>query len=372
MIYNSRRIQSCLSARVEYLLMHELTGNLHMHTPYSDGASWHGEIAKDAIQAGLDFIVVTDHNIWVNGVEGYYTNNEQRVLLLVGEEVHNPRRQPQASHFLAYGANTELAQYAYDPQKLIDETTAAGGYGFLAHPFDPDAPLFNEGSLGWHNWEVDGYTGLEIWNYMSDFKGHLSNRFKALRVALNPKRYINGPQPATLDKWDELLKNGKRIAAIGNSDAHAFKYQIGPYSLVIFPYEFLFRAINTHILVGEELNGELIHDKSLVLEAIGNGNAWIGYDMAHSTKGFRFSGQSQSKGIMGDRIKMGSGATLQVKTPAKCNIRLLRNGVTVAECHDDSNLTHIPIEQGAYRVECKINYLGKKRGWIYSNPIYLE
>lgn len=343
-----------------------------MHTPYSDGASWHAEIAEDAIRAGLDFIVVTDHNIWVDGVEGYYSNNGRRVLLLVGEEVHNPRRKPQASHFLAYGADTELSQYADDSQKLIDETAAAGGYGFLAHPFDPDAPQFNERSLGWQNWEVNGYTGLEIWNYMSNFKGHLSNKFKALRVALNPKRYIDGPEPATLAKWDELLTEGKRIAAIGSSDAHAFKYRIGPFSLEIFPYEFLFRAVNTHVLVDEELNGDYLHDKKVILDAIGNGNAWIGYDMPHSTKGFRFSGQGQSRGIMGDQVKMASGATLQVKTPSKCHIRLIRNGEIVAKCHDDTNLTHIPTDPGAYRVECKINYLGKERGWIYSNPIYLE
>lgn len=352
--------------------MFEAAGNLHMHTPYSDGAKWHSEIAEEAIRAGLDFIVVTDHNIWVDGLEGYYTNDDGRVLLLVGEEVHNPRRQPQANHFLAIGADKELSQHAYDPQTLIDATRAAGGYGFLAHPFDPDAPNFNEGSLGWQNWDIDGYTGLEIWNYMSSFKGHLSNRFRAFRAALNPERFINGPQPETLVKWDELLRDGKRVTAIGNSDAHAFKYKIGPLSLVIFPYEFLFKAVNTHILLNEELNGDPKHDKELVLEAIGRGNAWVGYDMAQSTKGFRFSGQGKSKGIMGDSVKLDIGATLQVKTPAKCSIRLLRNGETVAECFGEENLTYIPVEPGAFRVECKIDYLGKKRGWIYSNPIYLE
>jgi hypothetical protein len=47
-------------------------GNMHMHTHYSDGEKWHAEIADDAIAAGLDFIIVTDHNVWVQGVEGYY------------------------------------------------------------------------------------------------------------------------------------------------------------------------------------------------------------------------------------------------------------------------------------------------------------
>ena len=103
----------------------EAVGNMHMHTLYSDGEKWHAGIADDAIRAGLDFIIVTDHNVWVDGVEGYYENENGRVLLLAGEEVHNPRRQPQASHFLAYGAGRELSQFAANPQKYAPQY---GGY----------------------------------------------------------------------------------------------------------------------------------------------------------------------------------------------------------------------------------------------------
>lgn len=351
--------------------MFEAAGNMHMHTPYSDGTKLHADIAQDAIKAGLDFIIVTDHNILVDGVEGYYENGDGRVLLLTGEEVHDARRRPQANHFLVYGAETELSPYATHPQGLVDETKAAGGYGFLAHPFDHAVPEVNAGSLGWHNWEIDGYTGLEIWNFMANFKSHLGNRLKTLRVALNPERFIMGPLPETLAKWDDLLAQGKRLVAIGGSDAHGLTYSMGLITKVIFPYEFLFRAVNTHLLLKEEFSGDLQHDKSLVLNAIGQGNAWIGYDLPHPTQGFRFSGQSKSKGIMGDEIKLDSGATLQVKTPTRCNIRLLRNGETVAEQHDETTMTHIPVEPGAYRVECTLPYLGKERGWIYSNPIYL-
>ncbi|MCZ7670369.1 MAG: PHP domain-containing protein [Chloroflexi bacterium] len=88
----------------------ELTGNMHMHTPYSDGEKYHKEIADAAIDAGLDYLIVTDHNIWVDGLEGYYENENGRVLLLVGEEVHNVRRQPQASHFLAPWRRTRTCQ----------------------------------------------------------------------------------------------------------------------------------------------------------------------------------------------------------------------------------------------------------------------
>ncbi len=364
--------------------MFEYSGNMHMHTLYSDGAKWHAEIAEDAIKAGLDFIIVTDHNIWVDGVEGYYENEDGRVLLLSGEEVHNVRREPQASHFLAYGAEKELSCFSQNPQQLIDETIAAGGIGFLAHPHERDVPIFGEPNLGWHDWEIEGFTGLEIWNYMSGFKNcladeldklkvkaKLAGQITAVRVAFNPEKYVDGPEPETLALWDKLLGEGKKISAIGNSDAHGILMSMGPISRVIYPYEFLFRAVNTHIITKKPLTGELVQDKQLILHALKNGHSWVGYDMAHPTNGFRFTGQGVDKGKVGDHIQLDAGATLQVRTPSKADIRIIRHGEVVAEIINETNLTHIPVETGAYRVECTLPYMGRERGWIYSNPIYL-
>lgn len=364
--------------------MFEAIGNMHMHTPYSDGEKWHAEIAEDAIAAGLDFVIVTDHNVWVDGVEGYYENDNGRVLLLTSEEIHNTRRRPQASHFLAYGARRELSCYAADPQRLIDEVNASGGFGFLAHPHEKDLPLLKFDDLGWHDWEIDGYTGLEIWNYMSSFKNQLATavekvplRLKPLailallRVALHPEKYITGPEPETLAFWDELLAQGKQIYAIGNSDAHGTPVQLGPLKRTIYSYDYLFRAVNTHILMPKPFSGDLTQDRRMIYQAIGSGHAWVAYDLPHPTKGFRFTGQGINKGSMGDKVRLDAGATLQVKTPVPANIRLIRYGEVVAAIQNKTHLTYIPVDEGAYRVECTLPFEGKERGWIYSNPIYL-
>jgi hypothetical protein len=242
----------------------------------------------------------------------------------------------------------------------------------LAHPFDPAAPDFGEDSLGWVDWDIHGFTGLEIWNFMSNFKGHLGNKVQTARAAFYPERVIVGPQPETLAKWDNLLTSGLKVTAVGNSDAHGLTYKMGPIARKIFPYEFLFKAINTHILLDEELAGDLETDKKLVLSAIGNGNCWVAYDLPASTDGFRFSGQSKTKGIMGDTILLESGATLQVIAPGNCSIRLIGDGEVVAEGHNIVNLTHYPTSPGAFRAECYVNYIGMERGWIFSNPIYIE
>lgn len=366
-------------------IWHHYSGNMHIHTRYSDGEKLHADIAQDAIKAGLDFIIITDHNVYVTGIEGYHENGDGRVLLLTGEEIHNVRRQPQASHFLAYGAGKELATYAPDPQALIDQTLGAGGYGFLAHPHEDDLPLINQPDLGWHDWDIEGFSGLEIWNYMSVFKNTVAklveeSRWKnkmfsyliALWATLHPERYMSGADPRTLALWDEFLSRGMRIAAVGNSDAHGTPMRLGPIRRDIYPYEFLFRAVNTHVLLPNPLNGDMEHDRRLLLRAIGRGHGWIGYDMAGNTGEFRFTVQGSKDGIMGDELPFGQGATLQIRAPARCRIRVIRHGVVVAEVERESNLTYIPTEPGAYRIECLIPYEGRERGWIYSNPIYLR
>ena len=88
--------------------MHELVVNLHMHTVYSDGTGTHKDIARAALKCGLDAVIVTDHNVLVSGPQGYYSEGKKRVLMLVGEEVHDQMRNPQKSHLLVLGADREM------------------------------------------------------------------------------------------------------------------------------------------------------------------------------------------------------------------------------------------------------------------------
>ena len=169
--------------------MIELVGNMHIHTMYSDGTATHREAAEAAARAGLDWIIVTDHNIWVKGVAGYYDN----VLLLVGEEVHDCRRVPQANHLLVYGADCELATLAPHPQAVIDAARECGALTFLAHPVEYASRVAGEAALGWESWDVTGYTGIEIWNYMSEFKTRIKTKLHAFWYAFFPTAGIHGP-----------------------------------------------------------------------------------------------------------------------------------------------------------------------------------
>ena len=110
--------------------MHEIIVNLHMHTRYSDGSGSHQDIAEAALKCGLDAVIVTDHNVLVRGFEGYFKDGNKKVLMLIGEEIHDQDREPQKNHLLVFGAEKELATFAHDPQMLISAVRELGGLSF--------------------------------------------------------------------------------------------------------------------------------------------------------------------------------------------------------------------------------------------------
>lgn len=353
--------------------MHEIVVNLHMHTPYSDGHGSHAAIAQAAMQAGLDAIIVTDHNVWVNGPEGYYQHAGKRVLLLVGEEIHDQSRVPQKNHLLVFGAGRELASYAPNPQRLLDQVRLAKGLSFIAHPVDPALPAFGEGDISWVDWQVNSYTGIELWNGFSELKTVIKSLPDAVFYAFNPQYIARGPHPDTLRKWDELTSAGKRVVAIGGSDAHALPKRLGPIRRTLFPYLFHFRSINTHLYLPNPLTGNLADDRQEILQALASGHAFVGYDLPAPTRGFRFTAVGKNnQAWMGDEISAVGGITLQIHLPQPAECILIKNGQPVKTWLKRDNLTHITNEPGVYRVEAYIQAYGRRRGWIFSNPIYIK
>lgn len=373
-IKQTRRHSTLSPQEIFCCAMNELITNLHMHTHYSDGTGSHQEIAAAALKSGLDVVIVTDHNVLVENVECYLNGEKgRRVLLLVGEEVHDQARDPQKNHMLVLGAKREMAIYASKPQNLIDQIHKAGGLSFIAHPNDPELEAFHEDDISWVDWDVRGYTGIELWNGLSELKSIVRNRLQALFYAYFPQYLAHGPLPETLKRWDDLLAAGKKTVAVGGSDAHALQVSMGPLHRSIFPYEFHFKAINTHILTETGLTGDLAADRAMIYQALRMGHAFIGYDLPHPTRGFRFTAQGMDAAVsMGDEIALGTGVTLQVRLPIKAECRLLCNGQPVRTWKDREICAQSVSKPGAYRVECYIDFLGKQRGWIFSNPIYIS
>ena len=346
----------------------EYVGHIHLHSTYSDGVATIEEVVHTASQAGLDFIIPTEHNVLVKGLDGWHGNT----LLLMAEEVHDENRQPESSHYLALNIEQDVAHHAHDPQAVINAVSDQGGFGFLAHPIEYDTPPFvEEPNLSWRDWQVSGYTGIELWNYMSEFKNHLPNKTVAILFCYFPRLVIRGPHPATLAKWDELLQERKTVA-IGGSDGHGNTYRLGPLSRVVQPYDYLFRAVNTHILSQEAFHGQLDHDKRVVYSALKEGCCFVAYDLLGDTRGFRFTAKSDAATvIMGQEIALQGKVSLEVRSPRRADIRLLRNGRVVAR-KSGRSLRWTTRERGVYRAEAYRSFLLRKRGWVFTNPIYVR
>lgn len=345
-----------------------------MHTTYSDGRGTHADIARAALKSSVpDVVIVTDHNVYVQEVEKYYEQGNRKVLLLVGEEIHDQARDPQKNHLLAFNTNRELATFARDPQVLIDQVNKSGGLSFLAHPIDPAMPAFNETDISWDSWEVQGYTGIELWNGFSELKTLVRTKLDGLYYVFFPELMAHAPIPELLELWDSLLAEGQKVVAIGGSDAHALVRSLGPIKKTVFPYEYHFSTINTHLITPQALTGDLLTDKKMVYDALAKGHCFIGNDMIAPTRGFRFTAQGRDcQASMGDAITTANSATLQIRVPFPADVRLIRNGELIESWHQREICTLTTKDAGAYRVEVSAKFLGKQRGWIYSNPIYFQ
>ncbi len=380
--------------------LHEYFGNIHMHTTHSDGSGSFDDLIEGAVRGGLDFVFVTDHNVLVREEEEGYRRG---VLTLVGQEVHDTEREVTGNHMLCLGVETDVSDQAKEPQRLIDAVREQNGLAFLAHPIEEGTKLF-ERLYPWHNWEVTGYHGIELWNFLSSFRGFTTSYARALLVAMLPHRFTVGPLPAMLAKWDELTQE-RPVVALGGTDVHAVVYSLGPISRRFMTYVECAKALNTHVLTrvpfrGQPENGDtgfraenVRHDRELVLEGLRRGHCWVGYDLAGRTEGFRFWAEAgtrtggdegaslpsgaaatyESVAIMGDTVTLPAAGSLrlQVRTPDQAEIRLLRNGRVIAQGYTDT-ISYDVRDPSVYRVEVWKNRWGKPRGWIFSNPIYVR
>jgi hypothetical protein len=346
----------------------EYVGNPHVHSRYSDGTARYGAIATAAAAAKLNFVIVTDHNVRPEGLERYYG----QTLMLSGEELHNVEARPQRNHLLVYGAEQEMAPYTFGTTRsLIRASLQRGAACYIAHPIERSSPISPDlMAIPWSEWPPEGVHGMEIWNYMSEFKGLLWSRLVALPYALQPEWGIRGPYRATLRLWDELLRQGHRIAALGGADAHGGEYAMGPIRRTVFPYDYLFRCVNTHLLTRTALTGDVEEDKALIYEALRAGRTWVGYDLPHSTRGFRFQVQSGSaSAVPGEEIRRLGAINITIALPAPGEIHLRRNGKVIQKVIG-RGLKYTSADAGIYRVEVYRRFRGRQVGWIFTSPVY--
>lgn len=345
--------------------MFEYQGNVHIHSTYSDGSATIEEICTAAKKAGLDFIIVTDHYTLKGLPEEGYRNG---LLLLVGMEINDIH-----SHYLALDIDTVVENNTDHPQQVIDAVNRLGGIGIIAHPLEYLASfLENDMLYTWQDWSVNGFQGIEIWNLLSQWKGSVTNFWKAIYYVINPQAALFGPYPEVMQRFDRYQQQGKKIVAWGGSDAHAPEIKLGPWKINIIPYEFSFRSINMHVLLPRKLSRDLVVDKQLVYNALRQGRCWVANDYYKSSRGFSFElCAGPKKWLMGDSVPGQENMQIKVNTPYKARVKLIKNGV-LAGTSEGSKHVFRQIKPGVYRVEAALSHSRRFSPWIYSNSIWVN
>jgi hypothetical protein len=347
--------------------MHDLTGAIHCHSTHSDGTGTVAQVAAGAQAAGLDYVLLTDHDTLAaadRGEEGWYG----ATLLLAGVEV-SPYRE---NHYLAFGLSEPIDHRGLTPQEIIDRVNEAGGFGFPAHPFSKGSERFKRGGEGmpWRAIDADGYTGIELWSFVTDSAERVNSVRELLSFIAAPGRFLDHPPQRNLDEWDRICER-RRCVAFGGVDAHQIGLRVrGHVPLRLMAYKRSFRYLRTHLLVDEPLTHDLDRDRAAVFGALRDGHAYIAVDALAPARGFRFWADGERTVEMGDEAPAGS-YSLHVRTPAPARVRLLRDGEEIANARGD-RLEHDVDAPGVYRVEAYRDTHGRERTWILSNPVYLR
>lgn len=348
--------------------MNEYVGVLHVHSIFSDGSGEVEQIAQLADECGLDFLVLTDHNTLRAMHEGY-EKFYGKTLLLVGCELNDKENK---NHYLALGIK-ETFSTRRPAKEYVKSVKDAGGIGFLAHPHEKRDSMKEHPPYPWTEWDCDDFTGIEIWNHMSEWMENLTEQNK-YQAFLHPLKTIIKPPEETLKVWDELSME-RKIVGIGGIDAHAHKVNLlGFFEVEVFPYKVLFKSIRTHILT--EQNFEIKANpvsvekaKNVVLQSLREGKCFVSNYYHGDATGFRFFAESDSKKIqMGEEVQSENPVTLNVYLPGKtAEIRLIHNGKLV-ESLNNIEAKFIVREKGVYRVEVFV----ETNAWIFSNHIRIK
>jgi hypothetical protein len=338
-------------------------GALHIHTHYSDGSGEISDIAHAAQQAGLEWIIITDHDTLEGRSEqGWY----DRVLTLVDQEIT-----PFHNHFLALNLEHVISN-TLPPQQFIDQTYDAGGFGIIAHP---DEQKYNDfkGIYRWDDWNINSPTrnagrsmGIELWNFMSDWGEHLTPRNKEFLYAF-PKRGISGPSKATIEWWDALNMAGKRTFGVWGVDVHAF-LRPSPFGrLQVFPYRWAFGTLTTYLWLPERLSNNVTNAMRMVYGALAQGRSYMVNRLEGDCPNFEFFGfRGAERWLAGDIASLRQGPiTVKIDLGVNATVRLIHNGQVKLQ-GNRAVLTTIN-DSGVYRVEAS----KKTLPWVFSNPLYV-
>ncbi len=345
----------------------EYLGVIHAHTSlggHSTGSF--DELISGANQAGLDFVLMTEH--WSDDYDtAALTLNGKfgRTLFVGGNEIDTL----DADRFLMLpGSGDAAGLRRSSTDAVLTKLHAEQRLALITYPEK------------YNSWD-SAFDGIEVFSLNTAAKA--INKFTGpfdviwsgrAYPELTFAQYFRRPD-TNLAKFDEVAQR-RPISLFAGTDAHSnigfhlFGDDAGHKSigLKLDPYQFSFSIARVHLVLakGSELSTEKI------LYAIKNNQFFTAIDAFGDTSGFRFG----AYGTFGsDGAPVPGPSSLQVRTPLPSKIMIYKNGTIFTEQTGNTDLSVPADGPGVYRVEVYREDLGEpfsKMPWIMSNPIYVR
>ncbi len=345
-------------------------GAIHVHTVASDGGGTLDEVAAAARVTGLDFLTITDHNVWAMPAPVYMDGR----LMVLGEEARVP-----SGHILVIGGDDPEERRARragaeeQGSPLGSSVPAGAGLRIVAHPEGPGEP--------WRDWDPAGFDALEIWNWDTELRDDGLDDWPRALLLLPAEpvsamlKLVDRPT-ATLERWDRLLSEGHRVPGVCSVDAHSNVPVTEELALPFPAYRDLFSLARQHVLLGAEPTGDAAHDAALVTEALRFGRSFCAFDGIADASGFSAEATSLDESVtFGGELPWEAGAVrITASVPdisAPTIVRLYRDGSLVSEGWGpayDSGALPAP---GVYRLEIYVELRRGQVPWIFTNPIWV-
>ncbi len=346
-----------------------VAGAFHVHTNRSDGGSSPNEIAQAAKDAGLQFVIFTDHGDGTRVPDP--PEYRSGVLTFDGVEIST-----NGGHYIAVGLTEAPYPLGGDAYSVVEDVRRFGGFGVVAHPGSPKS------SLAWRDLSlpIDGIewlNGDSQWRDESMFRLLGSGLPYFFRPSETLATFFDRPTRA-LRMWDEASRRHQVVGLAGH-DAH------GPVAVGIaeegsvslglgFPrYKEVFETFSLHLQLEQRLVGQADVDAPLVLNALRAGRLFTVIDAIASDASFDFVvlGKTQ-RYSMGQTVPLDEATELvaSVSPLHGSEIVLMQNGRPIHRTAD-SSLRYRISEPAVYRVEVLVNDQANDTTvpWIVGNAV---
>jgi hypothetical protein len=357
-----------------------VSGVIHVHTNRSDGSRSPDEIAAAARQAGLQFIVFTDHGDGTRRLDppAYRSG----VLCLDGVEVSTS-----GGHYIALDMPPAPYPLGGEGRDVVEDVRRLGGFGIVAHPDSPKP------ELAWRDWNapfdaiemVNPDTGWRVVAQQPGWRPRLRLLSALIDYSFRPAETITSlvHQDETLATRWAAVASERRVITLAGADAHArlALRSADPgdstFALPLPGYEPSFRVLSVRVRPDGAFSGSAFEDGKTLLRGLRAGRLHSVIDGIATPGSLELlASQGTEQASEGDELTAHGPITLRIRTNAPpAFTTTVWNGTTIVSGnrHEQEFAVDIPGgAPGVYWVDVRSTERTRNLVWLRSNAIYVR